>query len=410
MNRFSLKLTVSAGLLASSALSVAAQDASCVGVTGAGQWIGGDAASSDISMAASHLEQLTLIPANTDYVTIFTLSEPADVRVEASGPSGGDTVLELRDAAGNRILEDDDSGGNGASRAEAPLSAGTYCLSTRSFGGDVMMAQVRVGLSAHEPLTAGNPNLGSAQCNAATDALPFADGGPIDGMLGGGVTVTGSATDAPYYRFTLANATQLSLLAENENADPVLYLFDAEGTLLAENDDAVGLNSRIDMTNPLPAGEYCVGVRALSDSDAPITVSAIEYDEAAIMKDMFDNAEASPPLDGSYPVTDLGTLEGRARVDVNISGPAVWHQIDVSQAGLLLVEGIAVGNSDPMLVVYDDVGRLLQQNDDAGGSLDSLVATRVFPGTYVIGVTQPGGMTSEPGTVRLVIEQYQPIK
>ena len=382
-----------------------AQATACGGLNG--QWIGGNAAASDIAVASTGVEQLTLLPLNTDYVSLFTLSAPASVRVEATGQNGGDTVIELRNDTGEMILEDDDSGGNGASRGEMDLAAGTYCLSTRSFGGDVMMAQVRVGLTEHEPLTAGNPNTESARCNRDTPARALGDAALNAMLAGDGISASNNATNVPFYRFTLDEASPLSLTATNEDADPVLYLFDNDGTLLAENDDFDGLSSRIDMAEPLPAGNYCIGIRALSNADAPIEVSVFEYDEEAIMTAMFDKGDASPTLDGSHPVENLGALEGRTRLDVRTTGPAVWYAIDVEEAGLLLIEGISVADTDPMIVLFDDVGREIQRNDDNAGSLDSLVAARVFPGQYAFAVMQPGG-SGKTGTIRVVIERYVP--
>jgi hypothetical protein len=234
--------------------------------------------------------------------------------------------------------------------------------------------------------------------------------GPIDGQLSNGVSIINSAAAAPYYRFSLASPTSISLTASNENADPVLYLFDNDGYLLYENDDFSGLNARIDVAETLPAGDYCVGVRALSDDTAPITLDLTQYSEEEVMGSMYDNAEASPPMDGSYPITYLGTISGRQRLDVRVGGPAAWYSFDVTESGLILAEAIAVGGSDPLLVLFDDVGRELGYNDDVGGSFDSLIATRVFPGTYMIAVTQPGGVTSAPGTVRLLLERYVPAR
>jgi len=74
------------------------------------------------------------------------------------------------------------------------------------------------------------------------------------------------------------------------------------------------LASQIDTTQALPAGDYCIGVRALSDPDLPITVTVSGFDEGAAMTDMYDMAEAAPPLDGSHPIVDLGVIQSRALV------------------------------------------------------------------------------------------------
>lgn len=401
MSFFSIKTTVAAAVFAVSALPAFAQDC---GVESA-HWIGEDETSSDIATASASMDKLSLVPLNGAYVSLFTLSEQANVRVEAAAQGGGDTVLQLLDQTGRVILEDDDSGGNGSARAETVLDAGTYCVSTRSFDGDVLMAHVRIGLIDHEPLTNGGgstDNSDAPQCTPDTDAVQLSSGS-IDSLFPDGAQATNSINDVAYYRFDLSGPTALSLTAENTSADPVLYLFSNSGELLAENDDFDGYNSRIDMSTPLPAGSYCVGVRALSDGDQPVTVSIFEYDEAAITAGIYDRAETSPPLDGSHPVEELGLLAGRQRVDLRSEGPAVWFSFEVDEPGLILIEGITVGDTDPVLTLFDDVGRQLAYNDDTGSTRDALVTAKVSPGTYVLAVTQAG---ESVGSIRLLLERY----
>jgi hypothetical protein len=91
------------------------------------------------------------------------------------------------------------------------------------------------------------------------------------------------------------------------------------------------------------------------------------------------------------------------RHDVQAGVDVDWFSLDVEEAGLLLVEAIGGGNSDPWLVVYDDLGRQIGQNDDYGDGLDSLVTARVQEGTYIIGVRQYEG---SQGLIRLLAERY----
>lgn len=397
-------IAASAVCLAISAAPALAQTGLCAGLGDGGQWVGGSEATSDISTLPAPLDATVLVLAGNDYVSLFRLSQPADIRVEAMATGLGDSVIELFDNSGTSLVYDDDGGGGTDSRAELPLPAGTYCLQVSTFAGGPLTGTVRVGLQGHEPLTVGIPPSGADGCDPETPALRLGDG-PIDGQLAAGLSATNSVVDQPFYRFTLGAPAQLTLTAQNEDADPYLYLYDAAGVQLAENDDSFGLNSQIDMTQALPAGDYCIGVRALSDPDLPITVTVSGYDEAGAMTGMFDTAEAAPPLDGAHPITDLGVVQTRVRADVSVSNAAVWHKIDVSESGLLLIEAVGVGNPDPTLTVFDDFGRQLAYNDDSGTGFDSLVALPVTPGTYLVAVRQLG---TEPGTIRLGVQRYVP--
>ncbi len=401
-----------AGLLLAGTVGAAAQEASCAGVGAGAGWIGGDAARSDIAAAEAPRELMALILPRQEHVVRFTLGAAAEVRVEAQGRGNGDPLIDLRDESGAILLSDDDSGGGGAARGVVALGPGTYCLSTRSFDGAAMTAFVRIGRTEQEALTAGvdaADGMAAPVCDAATVAAALAEG-PIDAaaLAGEGVSVTASADADPFWRFSLAAPAAISVTAANSDADPALSLFDATGALLAENDDFDGLDSRIDMRSPLAAGEYCIALRALSDGSLPITVAVAAFDPVAALVGQYDRGEASPPLDGSHPVTDLGTLAGRLRHDARVGDVNSWFSFTLDEGGLLLVEAVTNGQGDPTLAVFDDFGRMVGQNDDFGQGFDSQVTARVQPGTYLIGVREVG--SGAEAAVRLLFERFVPAR
>ena len=404
-------------------LPAMAQDL-CGGQGANGQWIGGTEAGSDVTSAGSHMEQMALVLANNAYTALFSVSAPTDVRLEAQGRGGGDPVIDLRDAAGTILLSDDDSGGEGSSFAETTLEPGTYCLSMQSYDGAPMTGFVRVGRTEHEALTNGAMMTTDVATDTATDVVTtdsfmpsgggcaqvanFISDGPIDGMLGSGAMATASVDQVDAWGFTLSSPQAITITAENESADPVITLYDAAGNYLAENDDYDGLNSRIDMSAPLEPGDYCIEMTALSDTAQPITVGVSSFDPMAEIEMLIANGEASPPMDGSYPITDLGEISTRLRHDAQIGSEASWFSFTVNEGGLVLIEAVANGNGDPVAYLYDDIGRMVAMNDDNGQSYDSMVAARVLPGTYLLGVKQFD--ESAQTLIRLVMERYVPAK
>ncbi|WP_108814038.1 DVUA0089 family protein [Loktanella sp. Alg231-35] len=396
MTSLNLKSTTLAALLLGAASPALAQANICGGFGDSGIWIGGDEATSDITTADTYQEQMALVLGGNEYVSLFTLSAPTDVRVEAAGRGAGDPIIDLLDANGGVILSDDDSGGNGASRAETNLDAGTYCMSMRSYDGSPMTAFVRVGRQEQDPLTAGIDAGGGSEnafgsCDTAT---PFGD---IGGLA------TASVSETPYWSFTLDAPTAVTITAENETADPVITLYGPGEVYINDNDDYDGLNSRIDVTDQLAPGTYCLAMEALSDEGAPITVSISAYDAEEALRSLYARGEAAPPLDGTVPVTDLGVLQSRLRQDVQATSDVQWFSVELTEPGLLVTEAIGGGGSDPWLVVFDDFGRQVGQNDDYGDGLDSLVMARLQPGIYVIGVRQ---YDSGQGLIRLLLERY----
>lgn len=417
----SIQLIVASTVLAGGlAVSASAQDL-CGGMAANGKWIGGTEAASDVATAPAALDQLALVLGGNQFVSLFTVSTPSDVRVEAAARGTGDTLIDLYDAAGNLVLSDDDSGGDGASRGETMLGAGTYCLAMRSFDGAPMTGTVRVGLTSHEPLTTGSNSttptddshdmtaMAGGVCDASTDAARINDGAAIDDELATGITASGSVDVTPYWRFTLSNAQAFTVTAQNEAADPMITIYDANGGWVADNDDSDGLNSRIDFTYPMQPGDYCIAVQALNDTSLPIQITISAFDAAAALRDSYDRGEAAPPLDGSHPITDMGLLASRLRVDGLIGDKAAWYSVDVDQTGLLLVEAIdPTGNGDPYLVLFDDLGRQIAYNDDNGQTYDSMVVGRVSPGTYLIAVGQLDGYA--PSMLRILTELYLPAR
>jgi hypothetical protein len=101
-----------------------------------------------------------------------------------------------------------------------------------------------------------------------------------------------------------------------------------------------------------------------------------------------------------------GPLATRLRQDVQSTDATTWFSFDVASPGLVVIEAVTNNMGDPMLVLYDDFGREVAFNYDNGSSLDSLIAARVMPGTYVVGVRQ---MYAEaPVLTRMLFERYVP--
>lgn len=388
----------------------------CGGAGDGGQWIGGSEGASDIAASDAHREQMALVLSGNSYVSLFSLSAPAEVRVEAAGRGNGDPVIDLYGPDGALVTSDDDSGGNGAARAELSLTPGTYCVALQSYDNSPMTAFVRVGLTSHDALTEGGGEATSSVVETTTDTGDgseevFGGGSCADGVsmgtfAGAALRLEGSADQNPFITFTLDAPTAVSVTASNEDADPTIAVYDASDTYIGENDDFDGLNSRIDLTTPLAPGEYCIELDALNDTGLPIIVEVSEYDPAAALAALYARGEAAPPLDGSVPVTALGTLSNRLRQDVQAGETASWFSVDVDQGGLLLIEAIAASEGgDPWVAVFDDLGRQVALNDDNGDSLDSLIAARVNAGTYLVAVKQVAG---GQGFIRVLFERYVP--
>jgi hypothetical protein len=412
--------TAAALAMAAFAMPAAAQEVSCGGLGVGAPWLGGSRMASDITIAPGPLSLSGInVGPGTRSAVLFTLSQPGEVRVEAAPATEfGDTVLEVFDAQGNLIVTDDDSGGMLASRAELPLQPGDYCLSVMGYAGGPVTADLQVSRLDMPALTQGlfggfagtegfPPFVGVQPCLADTPATPLGQG-PIDAMLTqGGVSATNTIAAVPYYRFTLSSPQPVTIRAENPSADPYIYIFDGQGQLLAENDDYESLDSRIDFTQLLQPGSYCIAMRALSDPNLPVTVRVAGFDARAAAAEAYAAGEAAPPLDGSYPVQSLGVVDRGMTQDVTVSGrQAQWFVIEVAEYSLLVINADEVRDSDPVLSVFDEFGRNLGYSDDANGTLNSEVTVRTPPGRYLIALRQYSD--NYQGIIRLGMQRFVP--
>jgi hypothetical protein len=273
-----------------------------------------------------------------------------------------------------------------------------------------MTGTVRIGRQEHAALTAGLSGGGGGYDTGTgcSSAVPLVEGILNEAVESGQVTATNSINSTPAYSFTLSEPTMLTLTAVNPNADPVLTLYDGFDGWLAENDDYDGLNSRIDMTSPLAPGDYCISLRAPSNGDLPVTVGVTVFDAEEAMRMRFDRGEMAPPLDGSYPVENLGVVSTRTRHDVQMqAGKASWVSFDVQDSGLMLIEVIGASGGDPVITIYDDLGREIGYDDDGGEGLDSLLAQRIQPGTYLMAIND---LHDSSGLMRVVLERYVPAR
>jgi hypothetical protein len=417
--RHSIIAAAPVAILAAFGTPAVAQGVSCGGVGDGAPWLGQTRAASDIATAgaALSLDGLQVQP-GTRVAALFTLSAPMQVRLEAAPTDPfGDTIVELFDATGRLVVLDDDSGGGLSSRAEPELAPGDYCVAVTGYAGAGVTADLQVSRLEMASLTPGlaggfagtegmPPFVGVQPCLPQTAATPLGQG-PIDAQLAQGVSASNTIAGAPYYRFTLASPQSLSIRAENPSADPYIYVFDGAGTLLAENDDYDSLNSRIDFTRPLAPGDYCIAMRSLSDPNLPVTVTVSGFDARAVLSEQYGAGEVPPPLDGSWPVENLGLLPPQVTRDWRVPGEqAQWFSMEVPTAGLVLVTADEVSDSDPVITLFDAAGNMVGMNDDANGTLNSQLAVPVQPGRYMLAVRQYS--PSYQGVIRIGVGRYVP--
>ncbi len=410
MNRF---LTCTA-LVFAATTSAHAQAPICGGISLVGEWIGGEEAASDITDAPELFEIDGQVPIAGHLVQMFTLSAQTDVRIDVAAVPAGDPYISVYDAAGTEVASDDDSGGNFASRVETTLEPGTYCVAARSYESGLTDVTVRIGrpeqaFGEDAPEIPYTPDtLPSAATGAGCfqpDTARLGDG-ITAAMIAGGAGASGTASAFPAYGFSLAEPMSLSITARSDGGDPLIRLLDADGSVIDENDDFDGLDSRIDVTQSLAAGDYCIEVEDLNGGlENRIDIALEAFDATADRLRRLNAAEFAPTPSDTVAVTDLGTVDAALLRDVAATSDASWFRFTLPEAGLVVTEALGEG-SDPTVVLFDKVGRRIAENDDGPDGLDSFLVTKLFAGEYLLAVrlVEDGGR----GNVRLLMERYVP--
>lgn len=400
---------LSAALISSASASYAQSAAEACGAADA-EWVTGSSDTADLSFVPFPMDAEVLASGEMRAVRAFRVSAPTFARIEARVDGfTGDPTLTLIAENGLEIDFDDDSGGALNSRIEAELQPGTYCAAVAGFGTETFTAALRIGRMEHDAITEGSVLVEDPTCTPETDAILVSDGSANALLSSGAFSNSAGAGSAPFYRFTLSETLPITLTAQNPAADPVLRLFNDDGMEIAMNDDFDGLNSRIDLDQGLAAGTYCVGITALGDDTVPITFTLEAYNEESFLSALYDRGDTAPPLDGSYPVEDLGTLQTTIRRDLRITPTATWISFEMPEDGLALISAVSLTDGDPFVRLFDEFGREQGVNDDSGDDLNALLPARIGRGTYLLAVTDLGAEDGNMRT-RVVIERYVPAR
>jgi len=364
------------------------------------------AASDGESTATAPLLESEPLQPNTPIQATFD-STPDVYRFEAqagelidlsiTADPGVDPVLILA----NDTLGEVVSSGTGAlTSLRTPAAGGYYLIVATRFG--------PVGPTGGYILALNQPGqpLASSAADPATATEPEAEAA----LVTYGQTVSGVIDDAtPGYIYALAGTAgdhvRLSLrAAQGSTLDPYLELRDANGTILASNDDidpGVIRDSRIVHTLPADA-EYQVVASRYVGPDTETTSGAYELsvelvtEEQAASEPSDTAAEAPSPLANTV-ITPL--RYGQTQVgEITNEQYLLFYTFTGSAGDVVTIEIDQLsGNLDAVLHLYQAAGASWTQiayNDDSpiGGTYDPLLTDITLPasGTYLVAVGRYG--------------------
>ncbi|RJE81805.1 hypothetical protein DWB67_03510 [Paracoccus sp. JM45] len=260
-----------------------------------------------------------------------------------------------------------------------------------------------------EPLIAEPEDVSIASCRPTPEMPALFEGDPQTGLPNTIQTEGG----VDYFRLSLAENTPLSLRAQSGSLDPTIEVFDADGVQIAENDDADGLNSRLDFASGLAAGEYCVGVAPVSPGHGVINVSASYLDPTTVLAEAYRAGDLPPADPSDYPMEQLD-LQSQPSIVTLSQGDAQWFTFDLDQKSVLIVYAYGANTgADTRLTLFGSNGAAVETNDDANDSTDAQLGPIVLTAdTYRMALTDLNndGDSRTMRPVSLVFETYQKVQ
>ena len=172
------------------------------------------------------------------------------------------------------------------------------------------------------------------------------------------------------------------------DVDTYLRVYDAQGNLIAEDDDSgTWLNGQLDLD--VQAGTYFISAGTYADSESgSYTV----------------NVQATPSVgdvDPADPFADAVAIElnrrliGRESGSLN-AGESTMYQVTAEATGIMAFRTFGSEGLDTILRVYDSSGNLLRENDNFRGRDDSRIGMRVREGeTFYVEVVAGHGSSGD---------------
>jgi hypothetical protein len=334
----------------------------------------------------------------------FTLTERSNIVIETSGASGDTRMWLYGPNSSSREIAFNDDGGSGLfSRIERSgsnsLEPGAYYVQIDEYGNNNTIASYTIRVTA-------------------TSAVPpddhgdrFADSTLVTLNSDGSARVNGvieRAGDIDMFRFVPHLSGRMTIAQQAQagsQVDPFLYVYDARGQQLAQNDDSGGtLNGHAEVN--VAAGEtYYVKAAAYGCTAGAyqlwLTTVPIVPPPVDDHGDLFESATRLM-LSANGTASTIGVIERTVDVDM--------FRFVAQASGQITIDQLAVPGSqlDTYVYLYDRNGQLITRDDDSGNGLNSrIVFTATAGETYYVKAAAYGSST---GAYRLEITGSAPIR
>ena len=355
----------------------------------------------------------------------FTVSSGTTVSIDLDRTSGDlDSLIRVFDSSGALVVRNDD----GRAPGEA-ASLDSYINHTFTSSGTYYIGVSDLANSLYNPLTGGSDSLNS-RTGGYSITVAVDSGDPNDSISEaadlGALTQDRSSsgysvdpgTDVDMFSFTVDAGQTVGFDVDRtsgSNLDSFLRIFEADGTLIALNDDGAApgesfsLESYIEHTFT-SAGRYYAGVSGFGNSGYNAVTGGGDTngstgDYTLNLKTVATGGNVDPDdqLTEAHNVGAITTTRTRNE-SISIGSDVDMFRFTASAGQLISfdIDRPSGSGLDSVIRICDDSGAQIDANDDAPGpgepsSLESFLRLRIATsGTYYVGVSAFGNRTYNP--------------
>lgn len=338
-----------------------------------------------------------LCPANdTDYFAInMSANVTYTIRITPTQGSQVNAILRLYDNNGGQVAEDADASNPGATIRFRPTAGGTFRAQVLNSGGNpsagaAWLYNANVTASSDNPSASATPTVGGcSDIYEPDDQLDQARGIALNSEQVHILCKPAGGEDTDWIVVSASSGKVYSFITKNlaGPVDTIISLHTADGTKLAENDDAVpgqGLGSRIDYTFG-GTGNYFLRIRDKSRASGPGYQYTVSFESTGQLPPTATATASSTPNpftptptpglchdafepDGVMETAKLMYIGGMQRHSICPVGDADWIRFYARPGKVYTVRTLNLGvGVDTYMYVFDSEGKILGYDDDGGG-------------------------------------------